>query len=59
MTTKPSSEAQTRTELIDPALERAGWAPTDPTQVREETPVDDFPPQAWAGLKSGENGSSE
>lgn len=37
-----SSEAFTRTELIDPALELAGWNLKDPNQVGFEIPVDGY-----------------
>ncbi len=35
------TEAQTRKQLIDPALERAGWHLNNPDLIREEIPVDD------------------
>jgi type I site-specific restriction endonuclease len=44
------SEAQTRKDLIDPALEKAGWDVHDPAQVGTEIPVDGFDPQAWKTL---------
>jgi type I restriction enzyme, R subunit len=34
------SEARTRRELIDPALQRAGWDVSNPAQVGLEIPVD-------------------
>ena len=46
------NEAATRKELIDPALERAGWDLGDPSQVRFEVPVDGASPEAWAALKA-------
>ena len=39
-------EATTRSELIDPALRKAGWDVHDPNQVDTEIPVDGFDPQA-------------
>ncbi len=45
------NEATTRRELIDPALQRAGWDLNDPDQVRFEIPVDGTSPQAWSALK--------
>ena len=41
------NEATTRTELIDPALERAGWDVHDREQVGLEIPVDGTSPEAW------------
>ena len=46
------NEATTRKELIDPALEKAGWDVNDPDQVRIEIPVDGFDPEAWHGLET-------
>jgi len=43
-------EATTRRELIDPALEKAGWDLSDPTQVRREIPADQYNAQAWQRL---------
>jgi type I restriction enzyme R subunit len=43
-------EAVTRRELTDPALEKAGWDLSDPTQVRREIPADQYNPQAWQRL---------
>ena len=40
------TEAKTRRELIDPALQKAGWDVGDPNQVRIEIPVDGFDPAA-------------
>lgn len=45
------NEAKTRKELIDPALERAGWDINNHDQVGIEIPVDGFDPQAWDALK--------
>ena len=36
------SEAETRKDLIDPALEKAGWYLHDHQKVRIEIPVEDF-----------------
>ena len=44
-------EAKTRKELIDPALEKAGWDVNDPKKVGIEIPVDGFDPQAWDQLE--------
>ena len=46
------TEAQTRRELIDPALERAGWDLNNPDQVGFEIPVDDVDPAAWQALQT-------
>ena len=46
------TEAQTRQQLIDPALEKAGWDVKNPEQVGLEIPVDSFDPQAWQKLES-------
>ena len=46
------TEAKTRRELIDPALEKAGWKVDDSSQVGIEIPVDGFPPEAWDELKT-------
>jgi type I restriction enzyme R subunit len=46
------TEAKTRKELIDPALEKAGWDVADPDQVGLEIPVDGFDPQAWQRLQA-------
>ena len=43
-------EATTRRELIDPALEKAGWDLSDRTQVRREIPADQYNAQAWERL---------
>jgi len=45
------TEAKTRRELIDPALEKAGWRVNDSSQVGIEIPVDGFPPGAWDELR--------
>ena len=44
------TEAQTRKELIDPALEKAGWDLGDQTQVGVEVPADQYDPNAWHQL---------
>jgi predicted type IV restriction endonuclease len=36
------TETTTRKELIDPALQKAGWDVHTPNRVRLETPVDGF-----------------
>jgi type I restriction enzyme R subunit len=46
------TEAKTRRELIDPALEKAGWDVDNPDQVGLEIPVDGFDPKAWAVTKA-------
>ncbi len=45
------NEARTRKEMIDPALERAGWNINDPDRVGLEIPVDGTDAKAWAELK--------
>jgi type I restriction enzyme, R subunit len=45
------SEAETRAQFIDVALEKAGWKLNDPHQVGEEIPVDGFDPAAWQALQ--------
>jgi type I restriction enzyme, R subunit len=45
------NEAKTRKEMIDPALEKAGWNLHDPNQVGLEIPVDGTDAKAWAELK--------
>jgi len=46
------TEAKTRKELIDPALQKAGWDVNNPDQVGLEIPVDGFDPQAWQRLEA-------
>jgi type I site-specific restriction endonuclease len=46
------TEAQTRKDLIDPALKRAGWDVSNPDQVGLEIPVDGFSPEGWRALES-------
>ena len=46
------TEARTRKELIDPALEKAGWDVNNPDLVGIEIPVDGFDPQAWKALEA-------
>lgn len=56
------TEAKTRKELIDPALQKAGWDVHNSEQVGLEIPVDGFDPKAWQALEarlkriSAENG---
>jgi type I restriction enzyme, R subunit len=45
------NEAQTRKELIDPQLAKAGWDVGNDAQVGIEIPVDGFDPQAWQELQ--------
>lgn len=45
------NEAKTRKELIDPALNKAGWDVNNPNFVGLEIPVDGFDSQAWATFK--------
>ena len=45
------TEAKTRKELIDPALQKAGWDVDNPDQVGIEIPVDGFDPVAWQRLE--------
>lgn len=57
------NEAKTRKDLIDPALNRAGWDVDNPELVRLEIPVDGFDPKAWQAIKTklghiGEAGNS-
>ncbi|MBA3947570.1 MAG: DEAD/DEAH box helicase family protein [Herpetosiphonaceae bacterium] len=44
-------EAKTRTELIDPALKKAGWDVNNPRLVGLEVPVDGTSPEAWQQQK--------
>ncbi len=46
------NEAATRFELIDPALQKAGWDVGNPEQVGLEIPVDGFDPKAWEELRN-------
>jgi hypothetical protein len=46
------TEAQTRKDLIDPTLEKAGWNVHDPARVGTGIPVERFDPQAWRVLKA-------
>jgi predicted type IV restriction endonuclease len=46
------NEADTRAQLIDPQLKRAGWDVANSDQVGLEIPVDGFDPQAWRRLES-------
>ncbi len=47
-----TSEATVRSDLIDPALLRAGWEVTRPDQVGLEIPVDGTDPAAWKALEA-------
>ena len=44
------NEANTRKELIDKALQIAGWNLDDPNQVGIEIPVDGYDAQPWNGV---------
>src|SRR5690348_11950329 len=44
------NEAKTRKDLIDPALEKAGWNLRDPAQVGIEIPVDGYDAEPWNGV---------
>ncbi|MDW8279475.1 MAG: DEAD/DEAH box helicase family protein [Anaerolineales bacterium] len=44
------SEDQTRKQLIDPQLERAGWYLRDHSRVRIEIPVDGYNKEPWNGV---------
>ena len=44
------SEAKTRNELIDPALETAGWHLKDKSRVGIEIPVDGYDAEPWNGV---------
>jgi len=46
------NEAQTRNELIDPALMKAEWDVNDGDKVGIEIPVDGFDPDAWKELEN-------
>ena len=46
------TEAQTRKDLIDPALRKAGWDVNDPDRVGLEIPIDGFDPEAWQALRA-------
>lgn len=49
------NEARTRREMIDPALDKAGWDVYNRLgqgQVRFEIPVDGFDPDAWRALEA-------
>jgi type I restriction enzyme R subunit len=47
---KVISEAKTREELIDPALEHAGWHIRDHSRVGIEIPVDGYDQEPWNGI---------
>ncbi len=44
------SEAETRKDLIDPALEKAGWYLHDRNRVGLEIPVDGYDKEPWNGV---------
>jgi type I site-specific restriction endonuclease len=44
------NEAKTRKELIDPALESAGWHLRDKSRVGLEIPVNGYDAQPWNGV---------
>ena len=44
------TEAETRKEMIDPQLEKAGWYLRDHTKVRIEIPVDGYDAEPWNGV---------
>jgi type I restriction enzyme R subunit len=44
------SEEQTRKQLIDPQLEKAGWYLRDHSMVRIEIPVDGYDAEPWNGV---------
>ena len=45
------NEARTRKNLIDPALNKAGWDVGNPDQVGIEIPVDGFDPMEWKRIR--------
>ncbi len=47
------NEADTRKELIDRALETAGWDLDDSEQVGIEIPVDGYDAEPWNGVIDG------
>ncbi len=47
---KKISEDQTRKQLIDPQLERAGWYLRDHSKVKIEVPVDGYDKEPWNGV---------
>jgi type I site-specific restriction endonuclease len=44
------SEEETRKELIDPQLEKAGWVLRDHSKVKIEIPVDGYDAEPWNGV---------
>lgn len=44
------SEANTRKDLIDPAIAKAGWNLSDQRQVQIEIPVDGYDAEPWNGV---------
>ena len=53
------SEAETRKELIDPALKKAGWDVTNPILVGLEIPVDGSNVEVWQKLEKKLNALKE
>ncbi|MCB0195376.1 MAG: hypothetical protein KDJ65_25740 [Anaerolineae bacterium] len=51
MTSTDYNEAITRAQLIDPALQKAGWDTSDPQLVGKEIPVDGSSPASWQRLR--------
>jgi len=50
MSRRRISEAETRKELIDPQLEKAGWYLRDHSKVKIEIPVDGYDAEPWNGV---------
>jgi len=50
MSRNDRNEANTRKELIDKALQTAGWNLEDPNQVGIEIPVDGYDAEPWNGV---------
>ncbi len=44
------SEADTRKDIIDPQLEKAGWFLRDHSKVKTEIPVDGYDAEPWNGV---------
>lgn len=44
------SEADTRKDIIDPQLEKAGWFLRDHSKVKTEIPVDGYDKEPWNGV---------
>ena len=47
------NEAETRAELIDPALREAGWGVVPESRVRREVIAPGAHPRSWAASKLG------